>query len=336
MRAWHAVAATSSGPASCSCRLQLRCGHTRAQLTTGFDIGTITAYQYLAGAVEIVENKMPQDLIGSSSRHCFGDSPEAATTGHLPDIKTPVIPAHHDPAQAAIFSDVVNAYGRHIANDRQGGMPAGLRHSMGGMMSDHIGDIHQLLGQERDVPTDLSGLPIEKKGLVPVMHAMAEDGHPFGQVHDAETSYVSQELNKYDGQAFFEEHAPGADKLTALQDCPTWRDGTLHRRMAAVLMTATTGLTQQLGRSKTSFKGARHRSPVTREACPDRRNGVRPPGLQRAREVHRGVCDRERLQAVELLARYRKRPYALHRLAGSVPGPAGRLRFRPRVHDAEV
>lgn len=162
-----------------------------------------------------VENQMPQDLIDSSARHSFGDALEAATTGHLPGVPTPVIPAHHDPAQAAIFSDVVNGYGHDIAGDPVGGMPAGLRHSMGGMMSDYIGDVHQILGQERDTPTDYSHLTIRNKDLIPVMRAMAEDGHAFGQVHDAETSYVAQELNKYDGQAFVDKNAPGADKLQA-------------------------------------------------------------------------------------------------------------------------
>ncbi|MYQ98544.1 MULTISPECIES: DUF6571 family protein [unclassified Streptomyces] len=162
-----------------------------------------------------VENKMPQDLIDSSARHYFGDALEAASTGHPPGVRTPEIPAHHDPAQAAIFSGVVTAYGHGIAGDPVGGMPAGLRHSMGGMLSDYIGDVHEILGQERDTPTDYSGLTIQNKDLVPVMRAMAEDGHAFAQVHDAETSYVAQELDKYDGQAFVDKNAPGADKLQA-------------------------------------------------------------------------------------------------------------------------
>ncbi|PZH15841.1 hypothetical protein C1I97_07505 [Streptomyces sp. NTH33] len=162
-----------------------------------------------------VENKMPQELIDTSARHYFGDALEAAATGHKPGIDTPKIPARHDPTQAAIFSDVVKAYGKNIVGDPQGGMPAGLRGAMGGMFSDYIGDIHQLLGQERNEPTDFSGLTVKKEDLIPAIRAMAEDGNAFGKMHDAETSYVSQELGKYDIQAFVDADAIGADKLQA-------------------------------------------------------------------------------------------------------------------------
>ncbi|MGW0880608.1 DUF6571 family protein [Streptomyces sp. NPDC002671] len=194
-----------------------------------------------------VENKMPQDLIDSSARHYFGDALEAASTGHPPGVQTPVIPAHHDPAQAAIFSDVVNAYGQGIAGDPVGGMPAGLRHSMGGMMSDYIGDIHQILGQERNQPTDYSGLTIKNEDLVPVMRAMAEDGHAFAQVHDAETSYVAQELNKYDGQAFVDENAPGAKDVKAFVGQSNMALGQMDAVRADVIY--------QMGEDKKSING---------------------------------------------------------------------------------
>ncbi|TWV36124.1 tetratricopeptide repeat protein [Streptomyces misionensis] len=162
-----------------------------------------------------VENKMPQDLIDSSARHYLGDALEAASTGHAPGIMAPAIPARHDPAQAAVFSGVVSAYGQGIAGDPAGGMPAGLRHSMGGMMADYVGDVHQILGQDRTNPTDYSGLDVKAQDLVPVIRAMAEDGTAFAKLHDAETSYVAQELDKYDGQAFVREDAPGAKELKA-------------------------------------------------------------------------------------------------------------------------
>lgn len=162
-----------------------------------------------------VENKMPQDLIDTSARHYFGDALEAASTGHAPGIDTPKIPAEHNPVQAAIFQDTVETYGRGIADDPQGGMPAGLRGAMGGMMSDYIGDVHQILGQERDLSTDLSGLTLSNRDLIPAMRAMAEDGHAFGQVHDAETTYAAQALDKYDGSAFVDDKDPDAKNLKA-------------------------------------------------------------------------------------------------------------------------
>ncbi|MCT2546443.1 hypothetical protein [Streptomyces atratus] len=162
-----------------------------------------------------VENKMPQDLVDTSARHYFGDALEAASTGHAPGIGTPKIPAEHNSVQAAIFQHTVEAYGAGSIGDPQGGMPAGLRGAMGGMMSDYIGDIHQILGQERNGATDLSGLTLESKDLVPVMRAMAEDGHAFGQVHDAETTYVAQSIEKYDGNTFVDDKDPDARKLEA-------------------------------------------------------------------------------------------------------------------------
>ncbi|MEU0339297.1 hypothetical protein ABZ092_09995 [Streptomyces bobili] len=162
-----------------------------------------------------VENKMPQNLIDTSARHYFGDALEAASTGHAPGVDPPKIPAEHNRVQAAIFQDVVEAHGSNIANDPQGGMPAALRGAMGGMFADYTADIHQILGQERNLPTDFSGLTLKNEDLVPAMRAMAEDGQAFGRMHDAQTSYLAQELKKYDGQAFVDENASGAKALKA-------------------------------------------------------------------------------------------------------------------------
>ncbi|MFD5201606.1 hypothetical protein ACFWM7_15975 [Streptomyces sp. NPDC058375] len=147
-----------------------------------------------------VENEMPQDKIDSSARRSFGEALEAAVSGNPPG-ETLKIPAEHTKAQAAIFQNTVEAYGQNITGDPSG-MPAGLRRPMAGMFAEYAGDIHQLLGMEKNLPSKYSGLTLTPEDLVPTMRAIAEDPKAFGRIHDAQTTYTAQGIDSYDGSAF--------------------------------------------------------------------------------------------------------------------------------------
>ncbi|WP_267241707.1 DUF6571 family protein [Streptomyces sp. PR69] len=148
-----------------------------------------------------VEDKMPEETIQASARREFGHALEAAATGRAPGTPFTEVPARHDGAQSAIFEKTIQHYG-HETRGEQGNMPAALRKSMGYMIGDYSGDVHEILGKNLNAPTTYNDLDLERGDLVRVLRAASEDGEAFATVHRTQAALIADGMKDYPADSF--------------------------------------------------------------------------------------------------------------------------------------
>ncbi|MET9153303.1 DUF6571 family protein [Streptomyces griseoflavus] len=149
-----------------------------------------------------VEDKMPEDTQRNSARAEFGSALEAAATGREPGSPLNAVPAHHDAAQSAIFSRVVEEYSGKEDQKVQSPVPVSMRTSMGYMIGDYASDVHQILGKNMDGPTDFNNLDIDRGDLTRVMRGVADDPHAFGVMHQSQTVVIAEGLSHFPADSY--------------------------------------------------------------------------------------------------------------------------------------
>ncbi|MEU1896104.1 DUF6571 family protein [Streptomyces pristinaespiralis] len=148
-----------------------------------------------------VESKMPDELVKTSARAEFGAALEAATTGREPGAPLAQAPARHDGAQSAIFENTIEHYGKETKGD-QGNMPAALRTSMGYMIGDYSGDVHEILGKNLNGHSTYNDLDLDRGDLVRVLRATSEDGEAFGVIHRSQATLIGEGLHDFPADSY--------------------------------------------------------------------------------------------------------------------------------------
>ncbi|WP_240661317.1 MULTISPECIES: hypothetical protein [unclassified Streptomyces] len=81
-------------------------------------------------------------------------------------------------------------------------MPAALRTSMGYMIGDYSGDVHEILGKNLNGHSTYNDLDLDRGDLVRVLRATSEDGEAFGVIHRSQATLIGEGLHEFPADSY--------------------------------------------------------------------------------------------------------------------------------------
>ncbi|MFI2611318.1 hypothetical protein [Kitasatospora sp. NPDC018619] len=147
---------------------------------------------------ESEEGKLPQSVVRDTSHRVFAEMLESAATGHEPG-QPPVRP--HDAVMNRITDTALSTLGGDKAGN-ENALYSGLRRPMANVVSEYIGDTHDILSKDLPGASEPGGLSTTREQLLRVIRGTAEDPESYSLIHLAETQEAARRMAECGPEAF--------------------------------------------------------------------------------------------------------------------------------------